>query len=184
MQRDKKVKENDLQDRFLLKGVMKQDPKSFEQLVKKYSDAFYRFCYRFLQDKEKTEDILQEAFLKLWAKPQLWDQSHKTKFTSWFYKILMNLCLDEKRKKKWLSLFGFLGEDPRESCLNRLIKEEKQLMLEKEILKLPQKYQTVLHLSYFEGISNQEAADMMGVTVKAFQSTLMRAKNKIKKQLV
>ena len=50
---------------------------------------FYAASYRMVMNKEEAEDVVQEAFLKLWDRPTIWKRDKNAKFTTWFYKIVM-----------------------------------------------------------------------------------------------
>jgi RNA polymerase sigma-70 factor (ECF subfamily) len=89
--------------------------------------------------------------------------------------------LDHKKKKRPVNLregIYLVDENPRQDAL--LDAHQKQAMLERFILELPERQQLALNLCFYEGLSNNEAAEIVGVTVKALQSLLMRAKMRLK----
>ena len=57
-------------------------------------------AYRFVGNRTEAEDMVQEAFLKLWERPAMWQVDKDTAFTTWFYRVVVNMCLDYKKKKK------------------------------------------------------------------------------------
>jgi RNA polymerase sigma-70 factor (ECF subfamily) len=73
--------------------------------------------------------------------------------------------------------------DDRESADQMMLRREQQLILEQEIAALPERQRTALNLCFDEGISNQEAADVMKINLKALQSLLMRAKTTLKERM-
>lgn len=146
---------------------------------------FYAAAYRMLVNCEEAEDIVQDGFLKIWQKPQIWRAGKGAKFTTWFYKVIMNLCLDRLKKSKIIHvemneklIAGGLSQD-RELQLN-----EQEKALEDAIKSLPIKQKTALNLCVYEEISNKEAANIMGVSVKALESLLMRAKAGVRDYLL
>jgi len=174
----------DINDDELLERIQDGSHEAFSVLVRRHTERFYRLAFRFVQNKEGAEDIVQDAFVKLWEDPAKWRPERNTKFTTWFYRVVVNLCLDWQRKKRPTELEDeALLSDERPSVDERLIRAEEQAMLEKETASLPERQRTALHLCFEEGLSNQEAADIMGINLKALQSLIMRAKATLKERM-
>ncbi len=180
-QRPIALKEDDAR---LLELIALGDHEAFSTLVKRHTARFYRTAYRFVGQRGEAEDIVHDAFIKIWEKPTLWQQDKNASFTTWFYRIVVNLCLDTIKKKRPLQLVdGHQIEDDRLTNEEMLLEGEKQDLLEKEIKLLPDRQRTALNLCFYEGLSNQEAATVMGLNLKALQSLLMRAKTTLKDRL-
>jgi len=171
-------------DNELLRLIRDGSHHAFECLVQRHAIRFYRIAYRYMARRQDAEDIVQDAFLKLWEKPHLWQEEKNTRFTTWFYRVLVNLCLDQKKRKPMSQL-----DDKVEIIDHHRLQDEnfamneEQKLLEKEIAQLPDRQRTALNLCFYEGLSNQEAAEIMGVNLKALQSLLMRAKTTLKQQM-
>ena len=86
-------------DEQLMSLIQVHDKHAFSVLVARHSQKFYNLAYRSLFNKADAEDIVQEAFLKVWRKPELWRPHKQTKFTTWFYRVVLNTCLDMNKKK-------------------------------------------------------------------------------------
>ena len=171
-------------DALLLTRIVSGEHAAFAQLVRRHSERFYRVAYRFTSNRTEAEDVVQEAFLKLWEKPQMWQAGKQTRFTTWFYRVVVNLCLDRQKKKKPLPLAENMEiEDTRDTQEVHLMHAQKQQVLEKHIAALPERQRAALNLCFYEGLSNQEAAEVMGLRLKALQSLLMRAKLTLKDRL-
>jgi RNA polymerase sigma-70 factor (ECF subfamily) len=96
----------------------------------------------------------------------------------------MNLCLDWQKKKRPVELDENLPlVDERPSADETMMHAEAQKMLETEIAALPVRQRTALNLCFDEGLSNQDAADVMGLNLKALQSLIMRAKTTLKERM-
>ncbi|MFO1242652.1 MAG: sigma-70 family RNA polymerase sigma factor [Rickettsiales bacterium] len=176
--------DNAATDRQLLERITAGDHAAFAALVKMHSLRFYRVAYRFLGNRERAEDMVQEAFLKLWENPSIWNPGSNAKFTTWFYRVVVNLCLDAKKKYTPLQLAeDFDAADEAETQEEALIETEKRALLDKEINDLPERQKTAVVLCFMEGLSNQEAAEVMGLQLKALQSLLMRAKERLSLRL-
>jgi RNA polymerase sigma-70 factor, ECF subfamily len=171
-------------DHELLALIQDGSHDAFAVLVRRHTERFYRLAYRYVQTKETAEDIVQDAFLKLWEDPRKWQPERKSKFTTWFYRIVVNLCLDWQKKKRPVALDEKLPlPDEREMPDAAMIRAQEEKMLEKEISALPERQRMALNLCFDEGLSNQEAADVMGLHLKALQSLIMRAKATLKERM-
>jgi RNA polymerase sigma-70 factor (ECF subfamily) len=171
-------------DHELLALVQDGSHPAFAELVKRHTARFYRLAFRYLQNKEAAEDVVQDAFLKLWQDPGKWQSDRNTKFTTWFYRVVVNLCLDWQKRKRPVELNEEMPLiDDRETADQAMLRSEEQRVLEKEIAALPERQRTALNLCFDEGLSNQNAADAMGVNLKALQSLIMRAKTTLKERM-
>jgi RNA polymerase sigma-70 factor (ECF subfamily) len=171
-------------DGELLAHIQSGSHHAFGVLVRRHTERFYRLAYRYVQNRETAEDIVQDAFLKLWEEPARWQPERQAKFTTWFYKIIVNLCLDWQKKKRPQPLPEDMPLiDERERPEEAVARAEEQRRLESAIVALPERQRTAVNLCFAEGLSNQEAADIMGVNLKALQSLLMRAKATLKERL-
>ncbi|EDW5948401.1 sigma-70 family RNA polymerase sigma factor, partial [Salmonella enterica subsp. enterica serovar Enteritidis] len=81
-----------------IKQVLKGDQNAFADIVSLYQHKLYQVCYRMLANKQESEDIAQEAFVRAYMNLHTFDQ--KRKFSTWLYRIATNLCIDRIRKKK------------------------------------------------------------------------------------
>jgi len=173
-----------LNDESLISQVQNGKPEAFEELVNRHAKRFYSIAYRFLFSKSDAEDAVQQAFLRVWERRFSWNQSKGAKFTTWFYKIVVNLCLDHNRKKKPAAL----GEntelvDQRDRQETLMDEKRKKALLDEFIRELPERQQLALTLCFYEGLSNHEAAEVIGVNLKALQSLIMRAKTTLKERI-
>jgi RNA polymerase sigma-70 factor (ECF subfamily) len=174
----------DKDDQELLALIQEGSHEAFAELVQRHTERFYRLAYRYVQNRETAEDLVQDAFVGLWANPASWRAERNSKFTTWFYRIVVNLCLDWQKKKRPLPLNEEMPlADERESVDEAMIRIQEQKLLEKEIAALPERQRTALNLCFDEGLTNQEAAESMGLNLKALQSLIMRAKTTLKKRM-
>lgn len=171
-------------DHELLARIQDGSHDAFAVLVQRHTERFYRLAYRYVQNRETAEDIVQDAFLKLWEAPGRWQPERNNKFTTWFYRIVVNLCLDWQKKKRPLMLDEEVPlTDTRDAPDTAMIHTQEQQALEQEIAALPERQRLAVHLCFAEGLSNQEAAEVIGVRLKALQSLIMRAKATLKERM-
>lgn len=173
--------ENDV---MLLAQIREGSHAAFSLLVKRYSSKCYRLAYRFMQEKSLSEDIVQEAFLKLWERPGMWQEERKVPFIVWFRRVIVNLCLDRHKKKRPDALIDDSWvPDESETIEERLIQRQQQRCLEAHISDLPERQRIALNLCFDEELTNKDAAEVMGINLKALQSLLMRAKMNLKDKI-
>ena len=179
------LEESDADDAALLACMQEGKHAAFAILVRRHTNRFYRLAYRFMNQPAEAEDVVQDAFLKLWEKPESWNPEGGSAFTTWFYRVVVNLCLDRKKKKQTVALPDDLPvADNGPTQEEALTQRQREKELEALILALPKRQKVALNLCFYEGLSNQEAADIMGVRLKALQSLLMRAKMTLKRKLI
>jgi RNA polymerase sigma-70 factor, ECF subfamily len=174
----------DLDDELLIGEIQQGKQEAFAELVHRHANRFYGVAYRLLFSRDDAEDTVQQAFLKLWERKLFWNPYKGAKFTTWFYRIVVNLCLDNRRKKKPMPLYEYMELIDEQDGPDALLEERgKQALLDRFIKGLPERQQLALTLCFYEGLSNKEAAEIIGVRVKALQSLIMRAKTTLKEKL-
>lgn len=174
-------------DLKLVKGVIEGDESSFEELVKKYQHSVMNTIYRYIGDYNEAEDIAQDVFIKVWRKIK--NFKGKSKFSTWLYRIVVNQCLDYRRKKKEevLSLDKSLDEGKvPESLTVELDFEQKRKIdiLKKAIEEIPDNQRIALILSKYETKSYQEIAQIMEISISSVASLIFRAKENLKSKLI
>lgn len=175
-----------IDDEGLMTLIQKRDHEAFTQLVKRYTRMFYAAAYRMCSDQDMAEDIVQDALLKLWNNPDLWDSARGAKFSTWFYRVVTNQAIDAMRKIKNTKGSDVLERmsDDRDSQHEVLEDAEEQAIMEEVIQTLPERQKIALNLCFYEGLSNKEAAEILGVGVKGLESLLMRAKAGLRDELM
>jgi len=173
-----------LDDEFLIGLIQEGKHEAFAQIVNRHSKRFYNIAYRTIFSKDDAEDMVQEAFLKLWEKRLSWNQGKEAKFTTWFYKVVVNLCIDYNRRKKPQPLTEDIQLADKQQGQEVLLQErQRQNMLDRSLQELPERQQLALNLCFYEGLSNKEAAEIIGVNLKALQSLIIRAKTTLKEKV-
>ncbi len=171
-------------DEELMGRIRSGDRNAFSELVVRHTKRYYSLAYRMLSSREEAEDIVQESFLTVWTNPAGWQGDRQAKFTTWFYRVVTNACIDRKRKNTPLQMAdGFDPPDEGRGTEEMIELKRKKENIDAYIGELPESQQTALALCFYEGVSNREAAEIMGLSVKALESLLMRAKTSLRRKL-
>lgn len=170
------------------------DYDAFEQLVNRYEHKIYRLGLNITGNAEDAEDVLQETFLKAFENlPRFREDS---RFYTWIVRIGVNQALMKLRKRrtdKSVSLDDPIEENgeiiPRdfadwkpnpEQLLGRT---ETREIMERAIRNLPESFRTVFQLRDVEGLSTEETAEMLGLTISAVKARLFRARLRLREEL-
>lgn len=169
-------------DEDLIVKVGQGDIRAFETLVARYQKQAIRTAQRFIGDKQEAEDLAQEAFLTIFRKANQYQS--KASFKTWFFTILLNFCRNAAKKKK-PSYFSstpveMAGANDPDSELDRQIL---QRALSRAVANLPANQRSAFILCHYENFTYVEAAKSLGVSVKAVESLLVRAKRNLREEL-
>ncbi len=174
----------DTEDEVLVTRVAAADRGAYAILVQRHAIRYRALAHRVVGDMALAEDLVQEAFVKLWTHADRFDAS-KAKFTTWFHRIVVNRCLDEKRKRTTEALpEGYDKADESETVEEAMVAHSGSEQLMAAVNALSERQRTAITLSYIDGLSNMEAADVMELKLKAFESLLVRARAKLREQLM
>lgn len=176
-----------LSDNDLIRLLKCNSPIVHDELISRYQRRLFIYIYRFLGNKEETEDLLQNVFFKVYKYCKNFDTSRK--FSSWIYRIAHNEAVNYiKRKniKKFISLEEFVSNKDRietktdvKSPMEVWLKKELRGEVEKSMKKLPVKYQEVLKMRYFSEKSYKEISKVLKKPVNTVGTLINRAKRKL-----
>ncbi|HUI16761.1 MAG TPA: RNA polymerase sigma factor [Alphaproteobacteria bacterium] len=170
-------------DEDLIARTALGDRAAFQTLVVRHTQRSLRLAQRISGNASDAEELVQEAFLRLWTKADTW-QSGRGRFSTWFFRILVNLCLDRKRRPDMLSLES-AGEpaDPKRGAVEKIYQDELSRTIAVAVRELPERQRAALALCYYEEMSNFEAADALSVSVSALEALLVRARRTLRTKL-
>ncbi len=182
-----------LKDVDLVARAQDGDQAAFEVLVKQYQGKAYAIAYNMCSgDSEEAKELTQEAFLRTFR--SLKNFRGKSSFYTWFYRILINTCLDSRRRRsRWEGIFSFWRRDKHEKASSDEISAQypdpkehsnpmdalsnKQLAQEirQALASLPEKQRVVFQLKVLHGMRIREIAKIMGSAEGTVKSHLFRA---------
>lgn len=171
-----------LADEKLMLELQSGSHEAFVILVKRHTSKFYALAYRMVFNKSEAEDITQEAFMKLFDQPYKWNPNKSTKFSTWFYTVIINMCKDHNKKKRPMQIPDNFDISDNRNLEELIEHKDQQTYVNKCLLELPENQRIAINLCFYQSLSNQEAADVMKLHLKALQSLLIRAKVSLKQK--
>ena len=170
-------------DAELLRAVADGDRAAFDRLSRRHLDRAYGVALRMTGSRADAEDVVQDVFLRLWLKPGAW-RPGQAQFSTWLYRVVVNRCLDLKRRPKGADLDAIEEpQDPDDNAEDTLLQAERGRALEAAVAQLPERQRAAIVLTYTAGLRNAEAASAMDISVKAFEALLVRAKRELRDHL-
>ncbi|MBI3636572.1 MAG: sigma-70 family RNA polymerase sigma factor [Candidatus Rokubacteria bacterium] len=188
------VKQRD--DRRLVESLQRGEPGAVEALVDAYGAWVHRVAARLLGDPRDAEEITQDVLMRVVGK--IGEFRSEAAFSSWVYRIAANAAYERLRSMRaraevplepLLPVFDEQGQhaQPVLDWSGRLedpaVAQEARATIERSIAALPEEYRIVLVLRDVEGLSNEEVAETLGLTVAAIKSRLHRARLVLRQKL-
>ena len=180
----------DNSDESLVALVKKGSEAAYAELVKRYMRASYAIAYQVVGDMDVARDLSQDVFLKIYTSISKFKEG--SKFSPWFYRIVLNHSINFTRRKKVLSFVPFSSyfsgaENSNEEFPNEQESfdevSDRQSVVREAVEKLPLKHKKVVILCDLEGFPQEEAAEIIGVAVGTVRSRLHYARKELKEQL-
>ncbi|MCW8128764.1 MAG: RNA polymerase sigma factor [Planctomycetota bacterium] len=183
-------------DEQLMAELAAGNHEAFEELLRRYETQVITFCYAFMRNRDSSEDMAQETFLRVFRNAGRYQPV--AKFTTWLYKIAANLCINELKKgqlRSSRSLDEPAGSDPdgtriierlankADAPLNEAEKHEAQRLIDRAIAHLPDDQRTTLVMVEYHHMQYQEIAEILGVTVSAIKMRVKRARETLRETL-
>src|SRR5512142_127980 len=189
-----KVNEPASDELALVEAARAGDIGAFEELVKRYDRNVFRIAQHITQNREDAEDVVQEAFLKAYG--NLGQFQGQSKFYTWLVRIAVNEALMKLRRRRPERMVS-LDEDVKteEDSMPREIADwtpnpeqqytqgELKDILSRTIHGLPASFRTVFVLRDVEGLSTEETAEALGLSIPAVKSRLLRARLQLRERL-
>ncbi len=169
----------------VIEACKQGDHDAFAALFVAHKDRVYSIALRFSGDPAAAMDIAQDTFLKLLS--AIRDFRGEASFDSWVYRLVVNSCLDQKRRSgRWVpAVEDFLSalRASGESVLQRMLRAEMQQSVQQVVATLPPEQRIVVILRYTEGLSYEDIGEILGCPPGTVASRLNRAHKVLERRL-
>lgn len=178
-------------DLNLIESFKNGDTSAFGEIVLKYQDKIYNLCRHMLGNADDAEDAAQDVFLKAYlALPKFRPEAS---LYTWLYRIATNTCIDYKKRPVFEALFG--GSEEGERLVHDLatdapspekLYQSKQIdqALQEGLAKLSPKLRAIIILKEIEGLSYEEIADTLEISMGTVKSRIARAREELQKLMI
>lgn len=163
-----------------IQKVLAGNKQAYAHIIDRYKNPLYGIILRMTKNPHDAQDLVQEAFIKVYE--QLDKYKAQGSFSSWFYKVAINHCMDQFRKKKFKQ-----SEVDEEKIQDHrhpeviFLKQEKSRQLERLIATLPPDERMIILLRYGDELSYQEISEALDLSLANVRNKLHRAKKKMRK---
>lgn len=156
--------------------------KTQELIYRKFAPKMYGICLRFAGNKMEADDILQEAFIKIFTK--LKDFRNEGSIEGWIRRTIINTAINfYRRNLRNNRIQDIDGIDIEEPCVNGIVDKLSYEELLRLIQELPNGYRTVFNLNVMEGYTHREIAEMLNISDNTSKSQLTRARSILQKKV-
>ena len=156
------------------------DPRAREELYTTYSPRILALCMRYASDRSEAEDLMHDAFIKIFRVIRKFKWEKKGSLYSWMSRVTLNLCFDSMKKRKRIAAqltdaegLERIPEEPPDYGQTASVPAER---LRAMVEDLPEGYRTVFKLHCIEGLSHKEIASLLGIKENSASSNLARAR--------
>lgn len=169
-------------DEALMARVARGDERAFRTLAGRHVPVMLGVARRILGNTADAEDVAQEAMLRVWTFAPRWQPL--AQFRTWLTRVVVNLCLDRKRRAPWVALEA-AGEiaDPTLGPSDKAESDERERLVQAAIGELPDRQRAAIMLTYGDGMSNAQVAEILDTSVSAVETLLVRGKQNLRRAL-
>lgn len=180
-----------LDDEALMAQVATGDTSALEQLYDRYGRVVYGVALRMLSNAEQAEDVVQEAFWRVWRRSSTFQVGHG-QFASWLFGITHNLCIDElrRRKSRPMPIYNDAGTqtlyevpDAQQDIDVLTWQLEKRRLILDALRNLPPDQREAIELAYFGGLSQREIAEQLNDPLGTVKTRIRLGLQKLKQLL-
>lgn len=169
------------EDNQWVQEVLAGDKQAYAHLINKYKNPLYATILRMTKNPHDAQDLVQEAFIKVYEQLGKYDETGS--FASWMYRVAINHCMDEFRKKRYqmkqveIEEGSMISGDTPELIF---FKNEESRQLERLVATLPEDERIIILLRYVNELSYQEISELMETSLTTVRNKLHRAKKKMR----
>ncbi len=174
-----------MEEQILVEECRKGNIKAQHILYNEYAGLLFGICKRYLANREEAEDLLHDAFIKIFNSFNKFTYRGKGSLKAWLSRVMVNMAVEHLRREKnfvKVSINENLEEEYDNPNNELFAKVPKERVIE-FISQLPNGYRAVFNLFVIEGLSHKEIAEMLGINEKSSSSQLLRAKSALAKRV-
>lgn len=170
-------------DQAYIDQILNGDTNAFTVLVERYKDLVYTLAIRMMKHREEAEEVAQDTFIKVYK--SLDKFKGDSKFSTWIYRVAYNTCLDRLKKNKRYEGTVTIDEYTEhqvktlDNALDMLEAQERKVAIKKCIDTLPSDDSFLLTLYYYEELSLEEIAKVIGIKPNNVKIKLFRSRKKL-----
>lgn len=166
----------DFDERELVARCQADDDAAFAELVDRYKNLVYAMIYRMVADRSQVDDLAQEVFLKVHRGLPYF--RGEARLSTWIYRIVANVCVQERGRRRELTITEDLPE--RSSVDGSFADLELRDRLEKAIAQLPDHYRLLIAAHYLKGVQYEALAETLNMPLGTVKTNLHRAKRQLR----
>lgn len=184
-----------LEERALIRQAQRGDRAAFERLVRRYEGGVLRLALQVVRSEEEAKDIYQEAFLKIYR--SLGRFRFESRFSTWVYRVVMNVCLDHLRRAGTRREVQAPEPEPGQAEFFQTIPEERPALnperalrsqevrerLQAALDRLTPRERLVFELKHYQGLKLRAIGDYCGTSEQTAKNCLFRATQKLRLEL-
>jgi len=176
-----------LTDEELLEHIRLGHKLAYNVIVERYLAKLWRLGMSVFHNESEAEDAVQDVFLSLWQNRERWKNAEQAgaKFSTWIYRVMLNRCIDIKRKRKPQVGSEVIDDficDTAQNAESLLAETQKSVALLSHLMGLPEKQRMALVLFYYEELSVRDISDKLNTTEQAVRSLLKRGRNSLRER--
>lgn len=177
----------------LIQQAIEGNEEAYKQLLENYRGAIFNLLFKMVHNKEETEDLVQEAFIKAFKALPSFNEEYA--FSTWLYKIAVNNCIDHMRKKRLKtysinkpvqSKDGEIERDFPDTSMSpdkEILTAERANLISTAIDELPENYRIAIVLRHSDEKSYEEIAEILEIPLGTVKARIFRAREMLKKKL-
>lgn len=155
--------------------------KRLKRWIETYSDAILRTCFLYLSDQAQAEDALQDTWVKAWLHMSEYERKNVQNEKAWLMRIAINICKDYRRTAWFRHMDRRKALDELPPRLLQVEPDEQSLSY--FVRQLPEKYKQVILLYYFQGLTQRETGETLGMTPASVLRRLRAAEKLLKEEM-
>ena len=183
-----------ISDETLMCQIRMGELKAFDTLVKRWEKPLLNHCYRLVNDVALAEDLRQEVFLRVYQAAKTYQA--RAKFSTWFYRIATNLCLDtpgKQRRRKETPIIRDMDAspedfekafvDPSQGPDEVAVRKEMESQVRLALGRLPEDQRVVVVMRHYDGLKFNEIADILSCPVSTVKSRMAAGMQRLSQML-